>query len=198
MSSLSGPFMDLVTALKKFPGIGQKSAVRLAFMLVLEKPEIAASLRRALEGVATLKPCQLCGFVTSGDLCSICEDPERDNTLCVVEKPQDLMAIERTKRYHGKYFILGALLSPAEGMSVDRLPIARFKEVTRTVKPREIIFALSPTLEGELTIGAIKEALGRTSIPMSRIASGVPVGVELEYTDEMTLSRALEGRTHIG
>lgn len=197
MKSLSGAFMELVTALNQFPGIGQKSAVRLAFMMILEKPDLAESLRKALERTKELKPCTRCGFITSGDLCSICADPQRENVLCIVEKPQDLMAIERTNRYHGRYFILGGLLSPAGGISEKNLPLAHLKDVIRTTQPLEIIFAMSPKLEGELTVQYIKEALGDLAIPMTRIASGVPVGVELEYTDEMTLSRAMEGRRGI-
>jgi recombination protein RecR len=190
--------MNLVAALKELPGIGQKSAARLAFMLILEKPELSELLRKALAEAAHLKPCKRCGFVAAGDLCPICEDPSRENVLCVVEKPQDLVAIERTNRYRGRYFILGGLLSPMEGMTEEKLPFKELIQLIDQERPLEIIFAISPKLEGELTLQYIKELLGERQIPITRIASGVPVGAELEYSDEMTLSRALEGRRQVG
>jgi recombination protein RecR len=190
--------MDLVAALKEFPGVGPKSAARLAFMLVLEKPELSEALQKALAEASGLQACCRCGFVATGDLCPICEDRDREDILCVVERPQDLIAIERTHRYRGRYFILGGLLSPVEGMTEEALPLKQLVGLIQEEAPREVIFAISPKLEGELTVQYVRELLGESRIPMTRIASGVPVGVELEYADEMTLSRALEGRRSLG
>ncbi len=191
-----GAVQDLIDELGRLPGIGPKSAQRIAFhVLQADEPDV----RRLAEALVAIKQrvrfCQTCGNIAEAQLCRICADPRRDHALlCVVEEPKDVVAIERTREFRGRYHVLGGAISPMEGIGPDDLSItALFTRLAdRTVT--EVIIATDPNLEGEATATYLVRALGDTGVRVSRLASGLPVGGDLEYADEITLGRAFEGR----
>jgi recombination protein RecR len=194
---------QLVEHLSRLPGVGEKSAYRFAVFLVTSNSEIAINLGKALIQLhESVRPCSICGFlaeVVPGEdviRCTICKDTQRDNqVLCIVARIQDLLAIERTGSMRGRYFILPKLLSPLDGVGPDDLPLEELKTRINDEKVREIIVATPPTVDGEATALLIaKELSGLNGVQVSRIASGVPHGGDLEYADQITLGRALEGR----
>jgi recombination protein RecR len=178
------------------PGIGPKSAQRIAFHILQSEPEIAIALVESIRTVKErVKFCIECGNVSEEEQCRICRDPRRDRTaICVVEESKDVIAIERTREFRGTYHVLGGAISPIDGIGPDQLRIrelmARLADNTVT----EVILATDPNLEGEATATYLSRALAPLDLKVSRLASGLPVGGDLEYADEVTLGRAFEGR----
>jgi recombination protein RecR len=191
-----GPVQDLIDELGRLPGIGPKSAQRIAFHLLKVEPADAERLATAIQEVkAKVHFCRVCWNVAEGDLCRICRDPRRDPSLvCVVEEPRDLVAIERTQEFRGRYHVLGGAISPIEGIGPDDL---RTRELLARLEPdavREVILATNPNIEGEATAMYLARLLGPLGVKVTRIASGLPVGGDLDYADEITLGRAFVGR----
>jgi recombination protein RecR len=185
----------------RLPGVGEKTAARYVLHLLTSDPEIARALGEELGQLhERVRPCVRCGNLAEGDrdkdaVCDICRDGKRDgHLLCVVGRVHDLFAIERTGTMRGRYFVLGKLLSPLEGIGPDDLPMMRLVQRIREEGVTEIILATPPSVDGEATALFLKRELGSTGIAVSRIASGVPHGGDLEYTDPITMSRALAGR----
>jgi recombination protein RecR len=180
----------------KLPGIGPKTAQRLAFYLLKKDSIELTSLSEAVQGLKTdITFCSQCHNMADTDPCSICADPNRDHTLiCVVEEPLDALALDKTGQFKGLFHILGGVLNPMEGIGADQLNIADLKQRVTDLGTKEIIVATNPTLEGETTAMYIAKFLNDTDVRITRIARGLPMGGDLEYADEITLSRALEGR----
>ena len=195
----SGPVADLIERLQRLPTIGRKTAQRLAFYLLKAPPDEAEQLATAIREVrAHVKPCSQCNLLTDRDPCELCAAPERDDALlCVVEEGHDVVAIERTNHYRGRYHVLGAALSPLDGIGPDELHLDQLVRRVREAGVREIIVATNPTVEGEATAAYLGRLLKPTGATVSRIAFGIPVGGDIEYADEVTMSRALEGRREL-
>jgi recombination protein RecR len=190
-----GPIQRLITELARLPGIGQRSAQRLAFHLLRAGDEEALGLADAIRDVKEkVGPCEVCFNLAEGPRCRICEDERRDRTLiCVVEEPSDVIPIERTGEYRGLYHVLGGALSPIDGIDPEDLKITELGRRVEDTDVREVVLATNPTTTGEATALHIAELLrGKASI--TRLASGLPVGADLEHADEVTLGRALAGR----
>jgi recombination protein RecR len=195
---LSPAVENLVTQLTKLPGIGRRTAQRLAFHLLSARPEDALELAHAIEDVKTrVRFCRECGNLTEDDLCEVCSDERRDRTLiCVVEQPVDVVSLERTHEYRGLYHVLGGALSPLDGVEPSDLRIDGLLARVERDGVEEVVLATNPTMTGEATAGYIADRLrGRAKV--TRLASGLPVGGDLEYADEVTLGRALAGRREI-
>ena len=191
-----GPVQDLIDELGRLPGVGPKSAQRLAFHLLAADPH---DVRRLVEAINEVKEkvrfCQICGNVAQEEQCRICRDPRRDPTvLCVVEEPKDVVAIERTREFRGRYHILGGAISPIEGIGPDDLRIKELMQRLADGEVTELILATDPNLEGEATATYLARLLKPMGLRVTRLASGLPVGGDLEYADEVTLGRAFEGR----
>lgn len=193
------PFLLLIRELRRLPGIGPRSAERIALWLLQSRNADPLRLARALnDATQLLKNCTLCGFFSTEDLCQICQDPNRKpHPLCVVETANDIIAIERTGVFQGYYHTLGGKLSPLDGVGPDQLRIAPLLERVETERPQELILALSADVEGEATTHYLARLLTAKGVPVSRIAHGLPAGGGLEHADEVTLSRALSGRGKI-
>ena len=194
-----GPVQDLIDALRRLPGIGQKTAQRLAFHLLRANADEALSLadaiRAAKERVAI---CAECFNVSEGERCRYCKDPRRDGTLiCVVEEPADIIAVERTQEFRGRYHVLGGHISPMDGIGPDDLHIRELLQRIGKGEVKEIILATNPTVEGEATAIYLANTMKPLGVRVTRIASGLPVGGDLEYADEVTLGRAFEGRREL-
>ncbi|HAZ27896.1 TPA: recombination protein RecR [Candidatus Acetothermia bacterium] len=190
-----GPLEDLLTALSRLPGIGRRSAERIAFFL-LAKPEEGRRLGTSLAALDQVGRCSQCGNFATDDLCSICRDPKRDGTtLCVVARPWEIPHLERTREYRGLYHVLGGLVSPNRDVGPEDLSLATLVERVRAEGIREVILALEPKLEGDLTAMHLLRVLKPLGITVSQLAHGIPVGRDLESADELTLGRALKGRT---
>jgi len=191
-----GVIARLMSELGKLPGIGPKSAQRIAFhLLSVEPPDIdrlTAALGRVRDGVTF---CAVCGNVSDHERCRICSDPRRDGSLvCVVEEPKDVQAVERTREFRGRYHVLGGAISPIEGVGPDDLRIRELMKRLADGEVTELILATDPNLEGEATATYLAKLIKPLGVRVTRIASGVPIGGELEYVDQVTLSRALDGR----
>ena len=191
-----GVIQELIDELGRLPGVGPKSAQRIAFYLLQADEEQAKRLAEVLTEVKErVRFCEQCGNVAEAELCNICRDPRRSKaSICVVEESKDVQAIERTREFKGLYHVLGGAISPIEGIGPDNL---RIKElVARLADPeiKEVIIATDPNLEGEATATYLTRMLSPMGITISRLASGLPVGGDLEYADEITLGRAFEGR----
>ena len=199
--SARDPLELLVQLLARLPGVGGKTATRLAFHLVTAPKEYPRALAEALVTVAdTVHPCRVCGCFTTEDLCRICVDPRRDGgVLCVVSRVQDVLALERAGGFRGRYHVLQGLLSPLDGVGPEDLRIAELlARVAEAEEPvREVILAISPSVEGETTVLYLSRALAAHGPRVTRIAAGVPIGGELEYTDQVTLGRALAERREV-
>ena len=195
----AGPVQDLIDELGRLPGVGPKSAQRIAFHL-LKLPSIDAL--RLANAIAVVKErvsfCQTCFNISEGSACGICADTRRESgVLCVVEEPRDIVAVEKTVEFRGRYHVLQGAISPIEGIGPDQLKV---KELLTRIEPEEItevILCTNPNIEGEATAMYISRLLKPLGITVTRIASGLPVGGDLEYADELTLGRALEGRRTI-
>jgi recombination protein RecR len=194
--TLARPVSNLIELLSRLPGIGPKTASRLTFYLLREPNGLAEALSTALAALSVgTVLCQRCFNIAEQSPCPICADLSRDQTLiCVVEEPMDVLAIERTGAYRGIYHILHGALSPIDGIYPEKLRIAELIERVCVGGPREVILATNPSLEGENTAAYIHQQLQTCGVDITRLARGLPVGGDLEYTDEVTLSRALEGR----
>lgn len=189
-------FSRLCAQLAKLPGVGRKSAQRMAYYLLSQPEDQVQALADAITTARTqVHECRICGNYTDQDICSICADERRDgSTLCVVRDPRDVAAIERMRDYNGKYHVLHGIISPMEGIGPDDIRIREL--MARLNGVHEVILATNPDIEGEATAAYIARLLKPfTDIKVTRIAHGVPIGGDLEYTDEVTLSRAIRGRT---
>jgi len=194
-SATAQPVARLIDELAKLPGIGPKTASRLAFHLLRTSRDDAVSLAEAiLEVKERIRLCSNCFNVTEVDPCEICADPGRENVICVVEKPLDVVAIERTSEYRGRYHVLHGAVSPVDGIGPDQLKIRELVERVERDKPDEIIVFTNLDLPGEATATYLHRILTPLGVNVTRPASGLPVGGDLEYADEMTLGRALTGR----
>lgn len=200
MPCMSSYPSDLITeainTIATLPGIGKKTALRLALFLLKNNLEYTERLVDVLHRLRSqIQYCKQCHNIADHELCSICTNSHRDQEIiCVVENIQDVIAIENTAQYNGTYHVLGGLISPIGGVGPDQLPIAHLLERVKQAKPQEIIFALSTTIEGDTTHFYITKKLQPFSIKLSSLARGVAVGSELEYTDEMTLARSIKER----
>lgn len=199
MSLLPEPLSRLIAELSKLPGIGQRSAERIALsILQRERSEIQHLAEALINAYDRVKHCELCGALTEVQPCEICSSPLRDpSILCVVEKPVDILNIEKTAVYRGKYHVLGGKISPLSGVEPEDLRIASLQQRLETEPIKEVVLALSADVEGDATCHYIAERLRQKGVKVSRIAHGLPAGGGLEFADQITLSRALEGRREI-
>jgi recombination protein RecR len=192
------PVQRLITELSKLPGVGGRTAQRLAFYLLRSTEEDALALADAIREVkAKIGLCEVCFNLADGPRCRICADERRDPELiCVVEQPSDVISIERTHEFRGRYHVLGGALSPIDGIDPEDLKIAELYERVRAGGVREVVIATNPTTTGEATALHIADGVRATlpDVSVTRLASGLPVGADLEYADELTLGRALVGR----
>jgi recombination protein RecR len=193
------PISRLVAELAKLPGIGEKSAQRLAFFILKSPKEYAASLSSAInEVVQKVHLCSRCCTLTERDPCATCSDPRRDpKVLCVVESVPDQLAIERTREFRGQYHVLHGSLSPLEGIGPDQLRIKELMQRLQSSEAQEVIVATNPDVEGEATALYLLRLLKPMGLKLTRIAQGVPMGGDLEYADPVTLARALSGRREL-
>ncbi|MBN9608975.1 MAG: recombination protein RecR [Actinobacteria bacterium 69-20] len=196
-----GPVQDVIDEFGRLPGIGPKSAQRIAFhLLSTDRAEIDRLCTVLQKMASEVRFCDRCGNVSEGDLCRICSDARRDaGVICVVEEPKDVAAVERTREYRGVYHVLGGAISPIDGIGPDQLRIAPLLKRIAEPDVREVILATDPNLEGEATATYLVRLLSTfPDLSVTRLASGLPVGGDLEYADEVTLGRALSGRRSVG
>jgi recombination protein RecR len=198
-SPYEGPVQSLVDELGRLPGIGPKSAQRIAFYLLKSAPEDATRLARSIvEAKERVSWCRRCFNFAEGELCVYCRDDRRDPALlCVVEEPRDIVAVERTQEYRGRYHVLLGAISPIEGIGPDQLKVKELLARVSDEGVQEVILATNPNIEGEATAMYLARLLKPLGLRVTRIASGLPVGGDLEYADEVTLGRALEGRREV-
>lgn len=197
--SNAGPIARLVVELAKLPGVGEKTAARLAFHILRAPAEDASALASAITDLRSkIRLCSRCWDFTEADPCEICRDERREpGLLCVVAHPQDVIAIERTGGYRGRYHVLHGVLSPLDGIGPEDLRIAELIRRCGEESPREIIVATNPSVEGETTAVYLAKLIRPLGVRTSRIATGVPMGGELEYADRLTLARAIDGRREL-
>ena len=191
-----GVVQDLIDELGRLPGVGPKSAQRIAFhLLQADEADVRRLVSALTEVKARVRFCHACGNVAEDELCRICRDPRREPAvLCVVEEPKDVVAIERTREFRGRYHVLGGAISPIEGVGPDDLRVRELMARLASGEVTEIILATDPNLEGEATATYLARLLKPMGLRVTRLASGLPVGGDLEYADEVTLGRAFEGR----
>ncbi len=196
MSDYAEPIARLIDELRKLPGIGQKTAQRLAYSLLRRSREDAERLSRAILDIKEkIHYCSRCNNFSDLDPCSYCTSPNRSpDMICVVEEPNDILSIERTREYHGQYHVLHGVLSPMNGIGPEELKLKNLLERLREGNVREIILATNPNVEGEATAIYLAKLLKPIGVRVSRIALGLPVGSDLEFADEVTMSKALEHR----
>ena len=195
MSNNAEPLERLIEQFSKFPGVGRKGATRMAYQVLSMQPEQAMELSKAIQDAHTrLHRCRVCMNYTEQDVCKICSSPKRDHSMiCVVESPRDIVSFERTREYNGLYHVLHGLISPMDGIGAEQLCIKELlARLNDTVK--EVIMATSPTVEGEATAMYLAKLIKPMGIKTTRLAYGLPVGSSLEYADETTLYRAMQGR----
>ena len=190
---------NLISSLKILPGVGEKTAQRMAFHLLEKNREGAKKLSSLIDkSISEIKNCEICRDLTEDKICRICADDRRDTgLLCVVENPSDILAIEKSGSFKGRYFVLMGRLSPIDGIGPDELGIPKLIELLETSNAKELIIATSPTIEGDATSFYIKDQIQNDRVLVTRIAYGVPMGGELEYVDNTTLGRAISGRRQI-
>jgi recombination protein RecR len=190
---------DLIVQLRQMPGVGPRSAERIALWMVQARHEQPEAIARAISATRTaIRPCALCGFFATDDLCEICADDSRaKELLCVVEQPTDILPLEKTSAFRGRYHSLGGRISPLDRVAPEDLRIASLIERVEKERPNEVIFALAADVEGEATTNYLVELLKRFPVNLTRIAHGLPAGGGLESADELTLYRALSGRTKL-
>ncbi|MFS0821068.1 recombination mediator RecR [Bacillus sp. 1P02SD] len=193
------PISKLIDSFMKLPGIGPKTAVRLAFFVLNMKEDVVLDFAKALVNAKrNLTYCSNCGHITDRDPCYICEDERRDKTIiCVLQDPKDVIAMEKMKEYNGLYHVLHGAISPMDGIGPEDIKIPELLKRLQDDTVQEIILATNPNIEGEATAMYISRLLKPTGIKITRIAHGLPVGGDLEYADEVTLSKALEGRREL-
>ncbi|GAB2924124.1 recombination mediator RecR [Streptomyces mayteni] len=191
-----GVVQDLIDELGRLPGVGPKSAQRIAFHILQAEPTDVRRLANALTEVkARVRFCAVCGNVAQEERCRVCQDPRRDTTvICVVEEPKDVVAIERTREFRGRYHVLGGAISPIDGVGPGDLRIRELLARLADGSVTELILATDPNLEGEATATYLARMVSSLGLRVTRLASGLPVGGDLEYADEVTLGRAFEGR----
>jgi recombination protein RecR len=191
-----GPIQDLVDELNRLPGIGPKSAQRLAFHIVKNAAQDATRLADAIvQAKERMRFCRECFGVAEGELCKLCADPSRDaDTICVVEEPKDVSVLERSGVIRGRYHVLGGAISPMQGIGPDDIRVRELIDRTQRNGVTEVILAMNPNLEGNATAMYVAGLLKPLGVRVTRLASGLPVGGDLEYADEITLGQALEGR----
>lgn len=194
-----GALQDLVDELSHLPGIGPKSAQRIAFHLLSADPADVERLTTAIAEVKRrIRFCETCGNVAESEQCRICRDPRRDRSvICVVEEPKDVVALERTREFRGVYHVLGGAISPIDGVGPDDLRVASLMARLASGEVTEVILATDPNIEGEATASYLARTIAPLGLTVTRLASGLPVGGDLEYADEVTLGRALEGRRRV-
>ncbi|MEH7383755.1 recombination mediator RecR [Bacillus sp. JJ1533] len=193
------PISKLIDSFMKLPGIGPKTAVRLAFFVLNMKEDVVLDFAKALvDAKRNLTYCSNCGHITDRDPCYICEDERRDKTIiCVLQDPKDVIAMEKMKEYNGLYHVLHGAISPMDGIGPEDIKIPELLKRLQDDTVQEIILATNPNIEGEATAMYISRLLKPSGIKVTRIAHGLPVGGDLEYADEVTLSKALEGRREL-
>ena len=195
MSEYILPLERLVEQFGKLPGVGRKTATRYALAILDLDREKAEELADAIiDAKRRIKRCRICNNICEGDVCDVCMDENREPIICVVEDARAVMSIERVRDYRGKYHVLGGVISPVNGVGPDQLKIKELLARVNNEAIKEIIIATNPTIEGEATAMYLTRLLKPFDIKISRLAYGIPVGADLEYADEVTLSRALEGR----
>lgn len=199
MSSYAGPIARLINEFSKLPGIGKKTAERLAYYIIEVEKEEALKLSEAIEETKEkIKFCSKCFNLSEDDLCEICSDLKRDSKIvCVVERPKDIISIERTKEFEGVFHVLHGHISPMDGIGPDDIKLKELVKRVRDEKIHEVIVATNPNVEGEATSMYISKLLKFSDVKVTRLAHGIPIGGNLEYADEMTLSKAFEGRIEI-
>lgn len=191
-----GIIENLISELTKLPGIGRKTAQRLAFFILTMSEESAKGIANAINDVKEkARFCSRCFNITETEVCGICRDESRDRTkICIVEEPSNILVVERAKTFNGLYHVLLGSISPIDGMTPDRLKIAELVERVKGDSVSEVILATNPNTKGEMTAQYVKDALKQFSVKVTRIAYGLPIGSDIEFADEVTLSKALEGR----
>jgi recombination protein RecR len=196
MPDFAEPIARLIDQFKRLPGIGQKTAQRLAFHLLRANHEEALALAEAIrEAKLKIRECSICNNITDTDPCLYCTGPTRNRSvICVVEEPHNIIAIERTRQYNGLYHVLGGALSPLEGIGPDQLKLKGLIERLKAGSVSEIIVATNPTAEGEATAVYVSKLIKPLGVRVTRIGVGIPVGSDLEYADEITMLKAMEGR----
>jgi recombination protein RecR len=199
VSRYAEPMARLIEELKKLPGVGTKSAQRFAFHILRSTDEDAAALAEAVRGLKeSLRLCSICNNITDVDPCAYCASPTRNQRLvCVVEEPTNIESVERTRGYNGVYHVLHGTLSPLHGIGPDQLRTRTLVHRAEQGEIDEVILATSPTLEGEATANWLAGTLRGSQVRLSRIATGVPAGSDIEYADEVTMARAIEGRREL-
>ena len=199
MNFYGDPITRLIEKFASLPGIGKKSAQRLAFYVIgMDEKEVQELADAILSAKKDVKYCSVCCNLTDGDICPVCSSAKRDKkTIMVVENPRDLAAYERTKEYNGVYHVLHGAISPMSGITPSDIKLKELLERIQNDTPQEIILATNPTVEGEATAMYISKLIKPLGIKVTRIANGVPVGGDLEYVDQVTLARALEGRREV-
>ena len=199
MSAAPKPIMRLIEELSRLPGIGPKTASRLAYFLLRSPTEQVLALAEAVQQLKERTVlCSVCFNIAETSPCSICSDPNRDQTqICVVEEPLDVLALERTRQYHGLYHVLHGAISPVDGIGPEELKIRELLGRVRNLTVHEILLATNPNLEGEATAMYIARQIHPLGIRVTRLARGLPIGGDLEYADQVTLAQALEGRREI-
>ena len=195
-----GAVQDLIDELGRLPGVGPKSAQRIAFHILQADPTDAQRLAEAIQRVkATIRFCARCFNVSEQEECRICRDGRREGaTLCVVEEPRDVIAIERTREYRGRYHVLGGAISPIDGVGPDDLHVRELVQRLDDEDVVEVIIATNPNVEGEATASYLTRLIQPLGVRVTRLASGLPVGGDLDYADEVTLGRAFSGRREVG
>jgi recombination protein RecR len=196
MPDFAAPVDRLIDELKRLPGVGQKTAQRLAFHLLRAAPEQALALADAIrEAKRNIRECSICNNLTDTDPCLYCASPTRDRkTICVVEEVHHILAVEKTRQYSGLYHVLGGALSPLDGIGPDQLKLKSLIERLKGATVEEIIIATNPTAEGEATAVYVSKLIKPLGVRVTRIGVGIPVGADLEYADEITMLKAMEGR----